>query len=234
MKSFEIADFRPRIMKDAMIIEAIRPPPLPLLKRINVGIGVSSIHCLVLEFVDGSRRGLCLCSNNEPMPLIEENMRYRGGKWVDIERGNYITCVSGYHSNRGSFLCHSIYLGMRFGSDLIFEVNLKESRGGAFHFNIDETSLVCNLIFLTNGTLASLGVFRTSLHLSLLPRHANLLPEIYEEHLTNILFLLSIIRVSNDNSLLAMPLEVRWRIVSFISGFELVNADAVIIENRSS
>lgn len=221
-------------MEDEAIIEAIGPPQLPVLKRINVGIGESSIHCLVLEFVDGSRRGLCLCSNNEPMPLIEENIRKRGGNWVDIERGDYITCVSGYNLNSGRFLCHSIRLGMKYGSDVSFEVNSKEYRGGAFHFNIDKTSLVCNLIFLTNGTLASLGIVRTSLHLPVLPRYADLLPESYKKCLSDTLFFLSIVRVSNGNTLLAMPLEVRWRIVSFINGFGLVNADAVIIENSSS
>ncbi len=186
------------------IVEAIGPPDLPLLHRINIGVS-NAIHSVVFEFIDESRRGLCVNQYNEPIDLTDANIKSSGGEWVGIEKGDYIQHVSGYNFNQGNFLCHSIYFGLKSGGTLRFESSNKNLRGGYFHFDIEERSLVCNLIFLTNGTLPSIGIVRTSLHLPVLPRHASLLPTHLRKRLSDMLVILSKLKG------LSIPLEVRWR-----------------------
>ncbi len=186
------------------IVEAIGPPDLPLLHRINVGVS-NAIHCVVFEFIDESRRGLCVDQYNEPIDLTDANIKSRGGEWMYIEEGDYIQHISGYNFNQGNFLCHSIYFGLKSGSTLQFESKNKNLRGNYFHFVIEEKSLLCNLIFLTNGTLPSIGIVRTTLHLPVLPRHASLLPVHLRKRLSDMLLILSKLER------LFVPVEVRWR-----------------------
>mmetsp|Transcript_18327 Transcript_18327/g.26758 ORF Transcript_18327/g.26758 Transcript_18327/m.26758 type:complete len:236 (+) Transcript_18327:203-910(+) len=203
--------------QEEAIIEALGPPELPLLRRINVGID-QAIRSLVFEFVDGSRRGLCLNNNNEPLVgLSDENISNVGGDWVDIDYGDFIISVSGNHLNQGRFLCHSILLSFRSGRVLSFESHHKHWSGESFHFEIADTKLVTNLVFVANGMLQGIGVITTTMHLPISIDSVSQLPRQIQNRLRLILMAFNMTNT--------LPLAVSWRILSFLNGFQIVHGD---------
>lgn len=203
--------------QEEVIIESLGPPELPLLRRVNVSVG-RALHSFVLEFVDGSRRGLCLNNNSEPLAdLSDENISNAGGEWVDIDYGDFIISISGNHSNQDRFLCHSVLLSFKSGRVLSFESRSKAWMGESFHFEIADTQLVTNLVFVANGMLQGIGVVTTTMHLPISTCNISQLPRKIQDRLRLILMVF--------NRIDAFPTEMLWRILSFLNGFQIVDRD---------
>ena len=213
-------------LEEELFIEAIGPPKLPLLKRINAGYE-NAIHCLVFEFLDDSRRGFCLSVDNEPLSLTDENIASRGGDWVDIrhgKHGDFIRCVKGANLKHPRFLCHNITIIFASGQEVSFHPPDQTLKGENFSFDIAETKLVTNLLFLSNGSLSAIGVVTTSMHLPIHLSSVHLLPEKCRKQLLVVLMCLSKMGTAEDDAS-SLPIEVRWRILSFLNGYQLVTKD---------
>jgi hypothetical protein len=93
-------------------------PELFLLKRVKACIGWA-IHGLLMEFADGTRVGYVvdLASIRDDAAIAKRN----GGDWVDIDAGDYVTNVQGFHLSRNCFLCHTLHLKMASGRTISME-----------------------------------------------------------------------------------------------------------------
>ena len=207
------------------ILEAIGPPSFPLLKRIIYGSD-EVIHSLIFEFVNGERRGLSLDEKNEPVSVMDDSNIFQriGTDWIDIEYGDYIVAISGFNSNRSNFLCHSVTLQFKSGSEVTIKSNKKMWRGEPFFFNVPPSKLVTNLVFLTNGTMPAVGVNTTSIHLPIEKENMPLLPNTYRERVIKLFMIFNRLWLPNEtedvhNNLL--PFELGWEIVGYICAYNL-------------
>lgn len=208
-----------------LILEAAGPPSFPLIRRIIFGYD-EVIHSLVFEFVDGQRRGLCLDEKNEPLSVMDESniVQRIGADWIDIEYGDYIVAISGFNSNRNNFLCHSVTLQFKSGLEVTIKSNVKAWRGEPFFFNVPQSKLVTNLVFLTNGTMPAVGVNTTSIHLPMMKENILLLPKPYRERIIKLFMIFNrfcLPDVGKGKYHKLLPSEIGWNIISYICAYHL-------------
>lgn len=138
-------------------------PELLLIKRVKACIGWA-IHGLVFEFWDGSRTGHVL-----DLPSIDNDaaiQKKRATEWQDIQLGDYITGVYGYHLSRGCFLCHSLVFVLSSKRTISFLSQHDPWKGDYFEYTLPENSLLHHVSF-KKGSCVGLTAAETILHLSI-------------------------------------------------------------------
>ncbi len=205
-------------------LEALGPPTIPLLKRVIAGSDDNVIHSFIFEFVNGERRGFCLDENNEPLSILDDaNIEGRvGNNWIDIKCGDYIVGINGFNLNGGQFLCHSVTLLLKSGNQVPFTSTKKTFKGTPFTYTVPR-GLVTNLVFLF-GNLHAIGIKTTSIHLPLTKENIKLLPKEHKQSiLTLFLIFKRVLVVDNHchNVNLMLPYEVGWKIIGYISGYDV-------------
>jgi hypothetical protein len=136
-------------------------PDLFLLKRVKACIGWA-IHGLLMEFTNGTRVGYVvdLTSIRDDAAIAKRN----GGDWVDIDTGDYVTNVQGFHLSRNCFLCHTLQLQMASGRTITFESNHAPWKGEPFSHSLPPNALLSHVSF-QQGNCVGVTAVETYLHL---------------------------------------------------------------------
>lgn len=136
-------------------------PELLLLKRIKACVGWA-VHGIVFEFLDGTRTGFVVDVNS-----IENDdaiFKKRPTAWVDVQPGDFIRSVKGFHLSRGCFLCHTLTLELNSGRVIEFASHHEPWKGEAFSYQLPENALLQHVSF-HKGQCIGVTACETNLHL---------------------------------------------------------------------
>jgi hypothetical protein len=149
------------------------------------------------------------------MELSDESIRSRGpcgGRWYNVDEGDYITNVSGYSTSNRSYICYSLRIEFANGTRPIDVVAEQPSwKGDKFTLILRTTELITGLRQLTRGH-PGLQTVRTSIHLPLDRTVVELLPRECQKQY-------HLIR-SEFNEHLAEDLQMK--ILGYLTGYDLV------------
>lgn len=136
-------------------------PELFLLKRVKACIGWA-LHGLLMEFANGTRVGYVV-----DLPSIRDDeaiAKRNGGDWVDIDMGDYVTNVQGFHLSRNCFLCHTLQLKMASGRTIAFESKHAPWKGEPFSYSLPPNALLSHVSF-KEGKCVGVTAAEAYLHL---------------------------------------------------------------------
>ena len=189
-------------------------PPVPLLKCIRAGVGWA-VHAIVLEFVDGTRKGLCLTNEGRRLPLHDAYaIQSRSNLTEPVDYGDYIVQISGQYTSNHTYICHSITFSMDSGKNISFVARHVPWTGRPFQMDIPRPMMVVDLTVLFENL--TISVTQNSLCMPLSSSdNAQFLPPVVKKSLMECILLLN--RVHSG-----MTTDICWEILSFLNGYNLL------------
>jgi len=128
---FELVSQTSQIL--AMIATAEESSPRNHVKRVAGGHGWA-LHGLAFELQDGTRLGKFLTNSGSEMDLLgDSGLRDRGSGWKDLQAGERILQVSGYHCKQG-YLAYGISLHTNLGRVITYTSSHQDWKGKPFNY----------------------------------------------------------------------------------------------------
>lgn len=188
--------------------------PVPLLKCIHCGVGWA-VHAIILEFVDGTRKGLCLANSGRRLPLNDDyKIKNRINVTEEVDYGDYIIQISGQHTINHAYFCHSITFTMHSGKNISFASTHTPWSSRSFHTDIPKMMMVVNVDSIFREI--TISVVQNSLCMPLSsPDNAKFLPRVLKRSLMKYILLLNLVHSG-------MRMVYCWEILSYLNGYDIL------------
>lgn len=174
---------------------------------------------IIFQYADGCREGVVLETHSEGNPLRRDLMEKVPWTWHDVEFGDYVCEVRGFHLKASNCLCHTLEFKFHSGRTLKFEGPPERMRGEVFAYDIPHRCLPFMLSFQRGQCKGVVGL-RTSIHLPLSCSNAAYFP--YKQRLLGLLLVaqrLDANMQAHGGSVLGR--DVWWHILGFLRGLDL-------------